>query len=204
MRSAIELVGVAGQWGFDTRPESLLAFAPSPTAEREVRRRGIAQRSPSAHHPQTLLPLCAAWNIIALFFPHFLYSFTNITSTPLFTSARVALPEPLTHSLTNRCASVFKLWPFRHCSGILVWSRPSAGSLPLLPRPSGSGIPFLSLRDSILLAGVSVPPVQDDHPSRRSARADLRILLRPTQSSRKQPSTRAIAIVQCDQWQEEL
>lgn len=180
-------------------------FAPSPTAGGQrpvVPLRAIIRL---LVHPQTLLYLCAAGNNACIVPPpsNFLYIFTKTAPAPLFTTSRLAHPDPRRHSFTNRRASVFKLWPFRHCSGILESTKCWKSSFP--PTPIRLEIPFLlSLRDSISPLGVSVSPAQNDHSSRRAARADLRISPRPVEATRHQPSTRVIAIIQRDEWQEEL
>lgn len=201
MRSAIEVVGVAELWGFDTRPR--VCSLPN----RCERYRPVVPQQTLA---RIILGLCAVLCLCC--------SARNITASSLLSnsvllhkhhthpSSRPHVLHIRTHGNTRSPAVALASSNFSHSVTAQGFSsRPSAGSLRFLPRPSGWKIPFLlSLRDSISPLGVSVSPAQNDHSSRRAARADLRISPRPVEATRHQPSTRVIAIIQRDQWQEEL
>jgi len=194
MRSAIEGVGVAGQWGFDTRPES---FSPSQPL------RGTVEQylCPLAHHPQTLRSRLVLLGILFHCPTFFFYTASQTSSRATLHALHIRIHGHSRSSTVALASSNFG----HSVTGQGFSSRPSAGSLRFLPSPSGRRIPFfLSLRHCTLPSGVSASLAQDDYTSRRSARADIPILLRPAQSSRQQPSSCAVAVIQREQWQEEL
>lgn len=120
-------------------------FARSPTAAREVSIRPVVPQYPRAHHSRTLrcpllVLLCSEYHCII---PPFIFCTPSQTShSPLCTSSRAAHPHPRKHSFTSRCASLFKLWPFRHCSGILKSTKCWKSSFPPTPIRLRNTIPL--------------------------------------------------------------
>jgi len=174
MRSAIEVVGVAGQWGADTRPESLLPSQPL---------RGVVPFASTITSR-----LCAGIIIVLLGIVLRCLSYLFIScKPPSQTSTRATLHalHIRIHGHSRSATVALASSNFGHSvTAQGLSSRPSAGSLRLLP---GCSIPFfLSLRDLSSSSGAFASLAQDDHSGRRSARADIRILLRPIQSSWQQ------------------